>query len=89
MSVSAGDVVIVATDGLFDVLWCDDIVDVLSDSLADGEEAAAAALTKSAQLQAINSRRETPFGARAKDEGLISRPGEVMDDVAVAVISVV
>ena len=87
MDVAAGDVVIIATDGMFDTLWAEDVVGVVRSTWDSGEESVATALTEAAQLAAINSRKETPFGERAKEEGIISRSGEVMDDVAVVVIS--
>lgn len=91
-AVAPGDIIIVATDGLFDCLWPEDVATIISlvRTAAPSTSAGRLAekLVEQAQSQAQDSRRETPFGARAKEEGLISRPGEVMDDAAIVVCEV-
>eukprot|EP01051_Picozoa_sp_SAG22_P006378 SAG22_NODE_416_length_10804_cov_4.791126_2_plen_327_part_00 len=91
--IAAGDILVVSTDGLFDVLWPADVAEIVRLVRTAAPRGATAQklaekLVELAQQWAQDSRRETPFGARAKEEGLISRPGEVMDDAAIVVCMV-
>ncbi|KIY63616.1 protein serine/threonine phosphatase 2C [Cylindrobasidium torrendii FP15055 ss-10] len=90
--VSEGDLLILATDGLSDNLWDEDIMDEVHKwrSTADGEDGAldvnvlSQALCSRARSVATDPKADTPFARRAREEGKRFSGGK-KDDVSVVV----
>ena len=87
VKVQEGDIVILASDGMFDNVFDDEVVDIVKRVLSEGGEAdpqdVADALMRRAREVAEEGRFATsPFQSRAIAEGLYYQGGK-MDDVTV------
>ena len=81
----SGDVVIVATDGLWDNLFEDDIVAFVQHAVDGAPGSIARSLVERARIAAERSDYESPFFLEAKRQGVKQRPGGKLDDITVVV----
>ena len=81
-----GDVILLATDGVFDNLFQEEIARVVSGELGRGGTPTSAAeqCAKLAHLRGADSRTMSPFAQEARTAGLLHRGGK-LDDVCVVV----
>lgn len=85
LSVAEGDLVILATDGLSDNLWDEDVLDEVSKWKTDPNAKVGVlseALCSRARKVARDPNAQTPFAQRAKEEGKLFKGGK-KDDVTV------
>lgn len=82
-----GDVVVLATDGLWDALFTEEIIAIVSRNMMDGVAPSdiARELVETAHRLALQKHRDSPFAMNARDEGLIAAPIEVQDDQTVLI----
>ncbi|XP_010447232.1 PREDICTED: probable protein phosphatase 2C 62 isoform X2 [Camelina sativa] len=82
-----GDVVIVATDGLFDNLYEKEIVSIVCESLEQSLEPQEIAELVAAKAQEVggSETERTPFADAAKEEGYVGHKGGKLDAVTVIV----
>ncbi|KXS15311.1 protein serine/threonine phosphatase 2C [Gonapodya prolifera JEL478] len=92
IDVQEGDIVVVGSDGLFDNLFDDDIVEIVrscTDDVgirpvdADPQEIADALVERTRQIQEDPSSVTTPFQVKAVDEGLYHEGGKQDDTTCV------
>ena len=83
VQVRAGDVVVLATDGLFDNLWPEDITELVLSSDAD-PALLASELAQAASVQANSTTAQTPFADAAHRHAIYYRGGK-LDDITVVV----
>ncbi|KAJ3673760.1 hypothetical protein LUZ60_005752 [Juncus effusus] len=85
-----GDVIVTASDGLFDNLYEDEIADVVSKSLENCLKPTEIAniLTKRAQEVGRSGSGKSPFADAARDSGYLGFAGGKLDDVT-TVVSIV
>lgn len=90
VALQRGDVVVVATDGLWDALHALEIVEVVAGSLRRGETAQqlATGLVDTAYELSLDPLRLSPVVEAMAREGLVARPREAQDDVTVVVARV-
>lgn len=82
----AGDVVVLATDGLFDNMSVGEITDVLATELHEQPaKSMAVAIATIAQKLSFDAQRQSPFEIEAKKHGLFYKGGKV-DDTTVIVM---
>jgi len=91
LGVQEGDLLIVATDGLFDNLFDEEIASIISEfHQTTSEVSLAHVLASKAHQRASSLSEETPFMRRAYELGFISYPiGGKMDDITVIVAYVI
>ncbi|KAK0588757.1 hypothetical protein LWI29_005064 [Acer saccharum] len=82
-----GDVIIIATDGLFDNIYVQEMASIVSSSLHDGlrPQEIAEFLAMRAQEVAESGTRRSPFADAAQAAGYIGYRGGKLDDVTVIV----
>ena len=81
-----GDIVIVGSDGLFDNLTTEEIVQVVDVYRARGAKVMAVALTEAARATASSSGKSTPWSrAEAAEYGCREMPRGKPDDISVAI----
>ena len=87
MPLMAGDLLLLATDGLFDVMYDLEILEVVAGARLDGQSAAAVAtlLVDAAHSLALDGKRLSPVVVAMQAQDVVARPREVQDDVTVAV----
>lgn len=90
IALQRGDVVVVATDGLWDALHALEIVEVVAGGLKRGETAQqlATGLVDTAYELSLDPLRLSPCVEAMAREGLVARPREAQDDVTVVVARV-
>ncbi|XP_074327217.1 putative protein phosphatase 2C 55 [Apium graveolens] len=86
ISVAPGDVIIAATDGLFDNLFNDEVTSIVADGMREGlnPDVLSQRLAASAQQRAQDKYKQTPFSTAAKEEGFRYYGGK-LDDITVLV----
>ncbi|KAI4330343.1 hypothetical protein MLD38_028641 [Melastoma candidum] len=84
--VSAGDVIVAGTDGLFDNLYNNEIAAVIVDAMRSGLEPQATAqkIAALARHRAVDRSRQTPFATAAQEAGFRYYGGK-LDDITVVV----
>lgn len=87
LALQRGDVVVLATDGLWDALHALEIVEVVAGGLRRGETAQqlATGLVDTAYELSLDPLRLSPVVEAMAREGLVARPREAQDDVTVVV----
>lgn len=82
-----GDLLLLATDGLFDVMYDLEILELIAGARRDGQSATAIAtlLVDTARALALDGKRLSPVVVAMQAQDVIARPREVQDDVTVAV----
>eukprot|EP01086_Lenisia_limosa_P004095 TRINITY_DN19046_c0_g1_i1.p2 TRINITY_DN19046_c0_g1~~TRINITY_DN19046_c0_g1_i1.p2 ORF type:complete len:110 (+),score=25.69 TRINITY_DN19046_c0_g1_i1:753-1082(+) len=88
LGVKEGDVIILATDGLFDNLFDDEIVDIVNKNENESLKNIAKALVDQAHLVGRDPQATTPFSASAIDQLNVLYQGGKLDDV-MCVVAVV
>eukprot|EP01022_Parablepharisma_sp_SALTPOND_P028810 TRINITY_DN71794_c0_g1_i1.p2 TRINITY_DN71794_c0_g1~~TRINITY_DN71794_c0_g1_i1.p2 ORF type:complete len:235 (+),score=14.55 TRINITY_DN71794_c0_g1_i1:620-1324(+) len=91
--VELGDIIVLATDGLWDNLNKTQIIDIVQNSMEDGNgiknlNKLAKELAQTAQKVALREDVETPFSQKAKKVGEIW-PGGKLDDITIIVAQIV
>lgn len=86
MPVEKGDVVVAATDGLFDNLYANEVTSVIVYATRVGLEPKATAqkIAALAHLRAQEKNRMTPYSAAAQQAGFLHYGGK-LDDITVIV----
>lgn len=81
-----GDVVVAATDGLFDNLFNDEVISIVADGKREGlnPDALSQKLAVFAQQRALDRHKQTPFSTAAKEAGFKYYGGK-LDDITVIV----
>jgi len=85
--VLAGDVVVIATDGLFDNMEEEAIVELVDESEGEGTAALAERLARRAQELSLDRNVDSPFALLAKENDILWGGGRP-DDITVVVCSV-
>ena len=90
LEVRDGDLILMATDGVFDNLFDDEIAALLAPPLASGDSAQQLAehVARSAVAAAVHPTRRTPFAASARAHGY-KHDGGKLDDVTVVCVRVI
>ena len=90
LEVRDGDLILMATDGVFDNHFDDEMAALLAPPLASGDSAQQLAehVARSAVAAAVHPTRRTPFSASARSHGY-KHDGGKLDDVTVVCVRVI
>jgi protein phosphatase PTC7 len=79
-----GDIIIMATDGLFDNLFEKDIINIVKNNSEKNTKIISQMLVDSAYVNSINQKFNSPFTVNAKSHGLNYLGGKI-DDITVLI----
>ena len=80
----AGDLFVLASDGLFDNLYQEDAMEIIKEHMNSSEEKIADALASEAQNKSMQKRYLSPFSKEAQAQGYHMNGGKE-DDITVVV----
>ena len=89
--VNPGDIVVLATDGVLDNLFNEDIIGCLTkaaDAASFDTEQASTCIAKTAEMMSFRKEYDSPFAKNAREAGR-NHPGGKPDDITVIVAEVV
>lgn len=87
VNVSAGDIIVAATDGLFDNVYNEETAVIVSELRRRGQapQEAASGVAQFARMRAGDSQHPSPFAQGASLAGWTNMQGGKMDDITVLV----